>query len=186
MSTDVPGVERVPSEGPTYRMRLDAAVAAVADRKRAGIGPATRVVCARQGHKTQPEVAEVWIYGNDVLWRSEHPARRDADALLGVTMRSLEHRGIDWKAAGVKFQDLAPKYVNAHLLNVPPNERVDSTEHDGITADADGNTAPGWHTSAWPGGPEVAAHCPTHGALAVDEVVILAAAARGTRRVLLT
>lgn len=179
-------VERVPPEGPTYRMRLDAAVAAVAQLIDAGASSDAVVVCARPGHRAaQPVVAHLWEYGNEVLWRAEH--RSDE---LGTPMSAILDRwrnvGIDWKASGANLGALQLRYVNAHLLNVPPADRVDSTEHEGITADAEGNTAPGWHTSEWPGGPEVLANCPEHGQLVPDEMAMLAAVARGDRRVLLT
>ena len=182
MNADLPRMERVPAEGPTYAMRLGAAMAEVSRLKAAGATPDTVVVCGRPGHHSDREVAGVWRYGNEVLWRSTR-----LDPALGPYMRDVLDRwkevGHNWKASGKTYDELQLKSVTAHLLNVPPEDRVESTYHERISLDADGNLAPGWHTSEWPTGTSVSAWCPKHGELVPDELVILAAVCRGDRKV---
>ena len=188
MNTDLPRMERVPAEGPTYAMRLGAAMAEVDRLKAADRDADALVICGRDGHDgraTQQPVAEVWLYGNEVLWRSTR-----LDPELGPYMSDLLDRwkevGHDWKASGKTYRKLQMRYVIAHLLNVPPGQRVESTYHERITLDADGNLAPGWHTSEWPTGTSVTAYCPKHGELVPDEAVIIAAMDRRETRVVLT
>ena len=185
MNADLPRMERVPAEGPTYRQRHSAAVDAARQRAAAGSPPDARVVCAKPDHTgRQPVVAELWSVGgltssgNDVLWLTRYPDPAGAPHLKQRLDR-LETLGIDWKLRG-DLERLKSKGLSVHLINVPPEERVDCTEAEGLGINDEPETA--WHTSEWPGGPDVVAYCPEHGFMPPpDRVELLELLSRGRR-----